>query len=295
MRITGGMMITGLLRDLRRAQEALSTFQNQLASGKRVQRPSDDPVATVDSMRLRARIAEVERMRRNAEDARDWLETTDSALDQATQILQRARELAVRAAAGSLPDSSLEAVRAEVEELRAHLIEVANTTLGGSYIFSGFATNTPAYVLDATQPNGVRFVNSSGSIEREVAPGVRMTINVLGNQAFDGAFTALQNLLTDLQNRDTAAISQSRIGELDGAIDQVLRLRAEVGAKVNRIELGLNRMTEIRIDSERLLSEVEDVDVAETVMRLSVSEAAYRAALMAGARIIQPTLMDFLR
>ncbi|HEY8393309.1 MAG TPA: flagellin, partial [Thermaerobacter sp.] len=83
--------------------------------------------------------------------------------------------------------------------------------------------------------------------------------------------------------------------ELDGAIDQVLRLRAEVGAKVNRIELGLNRMTEIRIDSERLLSEVEDVDVAETVMRLSVSEAAYRAALMAGARIIQPTLMDFLR
>ncbi|HEY8394871.1 MAG TPA: flagellar hook-associated protein FlgL, partial [Thermaerobacter sp.] len=259
MRITGGMMITGLLRDLRRAQEALSTFQNRLASGKRVQRPSDDPVATVESMRLRARIAEVERMRKNAEDARDWLEATDAALDHATQILQRARELAVRAASGSLPDSSLEAVRAEVEELHSHLLEVANTTLGGNYIFSGLAINTPAYSLDSTQANGARFDGMPGFIEREVAPGVRMTINVLGDQAFDSGFTALHNLITDLQNRDTAAISQSRIAELDGAIDQVLRLRAEVGAKVNRIELGLNRMTEIRIDSERLLSEVEDV------------------------------------
>ncbi|MFS8639889.1 MAG: flagellar hook-associated protein FlgL [Symbiobacteriaceae bacterium] len=294
MRITGGMMITGLLRDLRRAQEALSTFQNQLASGKRVQRPSDDPVATVDSMRLRARIAEVERMQKNAEHARDWLETTDAALDQATQILQRARELAVRAASGSLPDSSLEALRAEVEQLRAHLVEVAKTTLGGDYIFSGFLTDTAPYSIDGNG-NVSPYQGDSGRIEREVAPGVRMTINVLGDEVFDDAFTALHNLINDLQNGDTAAISQSRIGELDKAIDQVLRLRAEVGAKVNRIELGLNRMMEIRIDTERLLSEVEDVDVAETVMRLSVSEAAYRAALMAGARIVQPTLMDFLR
>ncbi|PZN09821.1 MAG: flagellar hook protein [Bacillota bacterium] len=294
MRITGGMMITGLLRDLRRAQEALSTFQNQLASGKRIQRPSDDPVATVDSMRLRARIAEVERMRKNAEEARDWLETTDAALDQATQILQRVRELAVRAASGSLPDSSLEAVRAEVEELRAHLVEVASTTLGDRYVFSGFRTDRPPYVIDANN-NLSRYQGDQGRIEREVAPGVRMTINVLGDEAFRKAFLELNKLLTDLQNRDTTSISQTRIGELDAAIDQVLRLRAEVGAKVNRIELGLNRMTEIRIDTERLLSEVEDVDVAETVMRLSVSEAAYRAALMAGARIVQPTLMDFLR
>ena len=295
MRITGGMMITTLLADLRRAQERLSTYQNQLASGKRVQRPSDDPVAVVDSLRLRARIAEVERMRQNAEEARDWLEMTDSALDRATQILQRARELAVRAASGTLPDSSLEALRAEVAELRDHLMEVANTTLGGTYLFGGFATDRPPYVADPTSPTGVRYQGITGNVEREVAPGVVMTVNVPGDQAFDGAFTVLSDLLTDLQNRDLAAVSANRVADLDRAIDRVLRFRAEVGAKVNRIELGLYRMDEIRIDTERLLSGVEDADIAETAMRLSVSEAAYRAALMAGARIVQPTLMDFLR
>lgn len=302
MRITGGMMITTLLADLRRVQEALSNYQNQLATGKRVRHPSDDPVATVDSLRLRARLAEVQRLQKNAEDGRDWLEITDSALDQATQILQRARELAVRAGSGTLPDSSLKAIAAEVEQLRQQLVEVANTTLGGSYVFGGFATHQPPYVLDDAT-GVVSYQGFPGdNIEREIAPGVRLVVNITGDRVFGddntgGAFQALKNLVSDLQQPtpNLANISGPRLQELDRAIDTILRYRAEVGAKVNRIELGLNRMEELRIDTERLLSDVEDADIAETVMRLSVSEAAYRAALMAGARIVQPTLMDFLR
>ncbi|QIA26256.1 flagellar hook-associated protein FlgL [Thermaerobacter sp. PB12/4term] len=295
MRITGGMMITTLLADLRRAQQRLSTFQNQLASGKRVQRPSDDPVATVDSLRLRARLAEVERLRANAQDARDWLEMTDSALDRATQILQRARELAVRAASGTLPDSSLQAIQAEVQQLQDHLLEVANSTLGDTYLFGGFGTQQPPFVADPASSTGVTYQGINGPIQREVAPGTTLTINVPGDAAFDPAFAALSGLQVALQNRDVQAVSATGIAAVDQALDGLLRFRAEVGAKVNRIELGLYRMDEIRVDTEQLLSGVEDADIAETAMRLSVSEAAYRAALMAGARIVQPTLMDFLR
>lgn len=295
MRITGGMMITGLLRDLRRAQEALSTYQNRLASGKRVQRPSDDPVATVDSLRLRARLAEVERLRANAQDARDWLEMTDGALDRAGQIVQRARELAIRAASGTLPDSSLDAIAAEVQQLRDHLLEVANSTLGGVYLFGGYRTNQPPYAVDASSPTGVAYNGDGGAIEREIAPGVTLAVNVPGDAAFDPAFAALAQLATSLAARDLDTVGGAAVAALDGALDGLLRWRAAVGAKANRIELGLNRLNEVRIDTERLLSDVEDADIAETAMRLAVSEAAYRAALMAGARIVQPTLMDFLR
>ncbi|ADU50320.1 flagellar hook-associated protein 3 [Thermaerobacter marianensis DSM 12885] len=295
MRITGGMMITTLLADLRRAQERLSTYQNRLASGKQVQRPSDDPVATVDSLRLRARLAEVDRLRANAEDARDWLEITDSALDRATQILQRARELAIRAASGTLPDSSLDAIAAEVQQLRDHLLEVANTTLGDAYIFGGLATQQPPYVADPASATGVAYQGINGPVEREVAPGTTVAVNVPGDAAFDPAFDALGQMAAALAARDLPTVGGAVVAALDDAIDGLLRFRAEVGAKVNRIELGLYRLDEIRIDTERLLSGVEDADIAETAMRLSVSEAAYRAALMAGARIVQPTLMDFLR
>src|SRR5690606_14141456 len=129
----------------------------------------------------------------------------------------------------------------------------------------------------------------------EISPGVTLEVNVVGDEAFGPVFEAMVALRDALMNDQPDEISNTILGELDAAIDNLLRIRAEVGAKANRLEAAANRLHELDLNVSRVLSETEDVDVAKAIMELKMQENVYRLALASGARIIQPTLMDFLR
>jgi flagellar hook-associated protein 3 FlgL len=289
MRVTNGMMVNNLLKNLSGSRDRLDEYNRQLSTGKKFDMPSQDPTGVARSMSLNSTLNGNEQYTDNIDQAITWTETTEGALSDATGILQSVRELAVYGANGSLSDTDRKAVADEVSELKDSLSEIANTSYNDKYIFAGHKTLNKPYPTAASTYQG-----DDGKITREIGSGVKMDINVDGG-FFGGILSEVGDLVNNLNSGNTDAISNQSIAELGDSLDKVVRLRSEVGAKQNRLDLTKNRLEDNEIKFKKILSKNEDVDIAETIMNLKMSENVHKAALSSGARIIQPTLMQFLR
>ena len=211
--------------------------------------------------------------------------------------MQRARELAVQGGNGTLSAASRQLIANEVAGLRGQFVEVGNSSLGGRFIFGGTATDTQPFdpaTQAATTPVNTNLLN------REVAPGSVVSVNITADRLQDppGAtadiFTVITNLSTALQTNDSAGISAA-LSALDAHQDNISALRGEGAAKINRLELTKSRFEAQKIATGDQLSRIEDVDMAEAITNLTMRESVYKAALATGARVIQPSLVDFLR
>ncbi|KGG79980.1 flagellar hook protein FlgL [Caloranaerobacter azorensis H53214] len=313
MRITNNMLINNMMRNLNNNLKKMNKIQQKLSSGKKFQLPSDDPIGVSRSLKLNTDIAKIEQYKRNLDDAVSWLEITESAVAKVEDVLQRARELTVQAANGTNSDDDLKMISSEIEQLKDHLIKISNTTYAGRYIFSGYKTDVP--LLDENgfyKPNTLhkdeisRYnVGVSDSIEVNVV-GVRVFGKLgadLDNPDFDADVTSsdrsyliamFDSLKTALDSGDADTV-QKTLGRIDKVMENLLSVRADIGAKTNRLELTKKGLESQSINFTKLLAENEDADIAEVIMNLKVNENIYRASLSAGARIIQPTLVDFLR
>jgi len=289
------MIARGLLSNLNNHLERMERLHYQLSSGKRLRFPSDDPTATSISMRLRTGLVQTRQHRANLDAALSWLEATDSALNELTEVLHRAKELAVYGASETLPQEAREALAKEVEQLLQHVIDIANTRHGGLYIFSGNKTFDAPYTYDPASSSWPEYYGDDGERKYEFSDGVTVTVNVTGDTVFNPILSALKKLYEELMEGNGDQVGGPVLGQLDDALDSLLRVRADVGARVNRLELARSRLDELELNFEQLLANTEDVDIARAIVDLKVSENAYRAALAAGARIIQPSLLDFLR
>ena len=297
MRITDNMLITNFLNNYNNNLERLQKNQNMLSTGKRISRPSDDPVAVATSLRIRTDMARNDAYTKNADDAKSWLDITDTALSQLNDLLQRTRELAVEGSNGTLTQTDMQKIANEIEQLKAQMIQVGNTQYNGRYIFAGFKTTTQPFSETKNSYSG-----DNGVIEFEVgAGGNKIAVNVTGDKVFNVDSTGISQLLTvmdklknALDSGDHQAVS-NLIADVDKQLENVLAVRAEVGAKSNRLDLIQNRLQDDNYNFTALLSKNEDVDLAQVITNLQMDENVYRASLAAGARIIQPSLIDFLR
>lgn len=309
MRVTQSMLNTQLLRDINNNLQRMAKNQERLASQSMVNRPSDDPVASTLILRYREQLSANVQYQRNLDDALSWLEQYDSALSEVNEILQSAREEAVRGANGTNPNSSLQAIAQKIGQLYEQLIAVGNTQFKGKYIFNGKDILNPPY--GDSNPHEA---NNSDNIQFEIMPGVTVQVNVLGDNVFgdtqvaipsptdpgfvsynsDNAFDILLYLQDALEEENFEAI-QNAIGLLDKRIDAVLTEWTDVGARMNRLELMEARLEDENFNLQKLLSKAQDTDVAEIYMLLKADENVYQASLSVGARIIQPSLIDFLR
>lgn len=293
MRVTNNMIARNAVNNLNLHLRRQEELHYQIASGKRLRVPSDDPAATSHSMRLHSDLTHTKQYRANIGVALSWLEATDSVLNEVGQALQRVKELAVYGANGVLPQDARDAIAREVDQILEHLVDLANSSHAGLYLFGGHKTTTPPYVLSGGTVS--RYQGDMGRRELEIASGVKIAVNVLGSELFDQIFQAVTNLRDALDARDTATVGNQSLAEVEDALDTLLRVRADVGARINRLELADARMQELELNVEQLISDNEDVDLARAIIDLKVAENVYRAALASGARIIQPTLLDFLR
>ncbi|EOC99391.1 flagellar hook-associated protein FlgL [Caldisalinibacter kiritimatiensis] len=342
MRITNNMMIKNMMRNLNNNLKRMDKVQQQMASGKKFQLPSDDPIGVSKSLKLHTDLGRIEQYKRNVDDALSWMEITESAISDMGDVLQRARELTVQASNGTNTTDDLNKISKEVEELKEHLIELANTTYAGRSIFTGYKTNAPLldeegkYKLTnyesgaVATPTGLQLQDSEIS-EYNVGVAESIEVNTSGIKIFgkyesanpeDGNFSTssvngytidssnktsdstgadksyLIEIFDQLKNAmdggDTDTIEKS-IGRIDKVMENLLAVRAEIGAKTNRLELTKNKLESQEINFTELLSKNEDVDMAKVIMDLKMEENVYRASLSAGAKIIQPTLVDFLR
>ncbi len=307
MRVTNKMLVTNSLSNLNRGLERLQYLSSRLASGKKLMFPSDDPIGTGSVLRMYKGLEETRQYVANNDYGIGMLTAIDGALTDLTSILQRARELAVYGANGTLPEDSLYALAREINELIDHAVQVANSTYAGIYIFGGQETSKPPYsaVVDSQDGTNIEKVESIFStytdakgITVEVGPSSELEISLPGSVIFDGdsgVFEVLIDLRKRLDAGDSEGVSSESIAKLDAVISQVLRYQAEVGAKTKRLETTKSRLEGLDINLQTLISKTEDIDVAEAIMHFKMQENAYRLALDTTARIIQPTLMDFLR
>jgi len=297
MRITQSMLANNMLKQITRSYERLDQYQTQLSTGKKITRPSDDPVVAMKGIAYRSNLAEVEQFKRNFSEAYNWVENSDAALDKATQALQRIRELVVQASNDTYEETQRQAIAKEVRQLTEHLVTIANTKIGDKYIFNGAQTTEPPVAVNA---DGTIAVSTNDQqLNIELAKGVYISVNIPPSTAFGaggGLFSDLQDLAASLENPDaTGAELTSYLDKLDDHLTHLLGVRAELGARMNRIELMEDRIDSQQVIAEKMLSDNEDVDLEKVIIDLKTQESVHRAALAVGARVIQPTLVDFLR
>lgn len=292
MRITNNVLVNNLKRNISRNMWQMDKLETMLSTGKRINKPSDDPGGIVDTLRLSTRIKENKKFQDNVADAKSWLESSDSALGSLNDILGRTYELTVQSANGSLSTEDRESVAAEVEQLINEVINVANTTYGDRYIFGGTNTLQETYSGGAWNHNSVK-------IEYEIGPGVKVPVNVSAEEVFqanepEDLLGTLNTILSHMQNSDTSSLGGSDLNALKQNMDKVLSARAQIGARVNRLEMATDRLLEQEINFTTLQTEVEGIDPAKVILDMKNQENVYSAALAVGARVIMPTLVDYL-
>lgn len=313
MRVTNNMMISNMTRNLQTNIRRLNRTQLTYNTGKRIHRPSDDPVGITRSLKIRSDISELSQFKKNTEDALSWTESTEQAIIGYSDLLTKLRELTVQAANGALTEKETQKIKNEVSQIKEQIISQANTSYSGNYIFSGKNTDEKLLNDDGTYNTSIdpKQLDSTTKeehlIEYEVGISEKMNINTIGIDVFEinhpvtisggdkaGIVGFIEDMELELEVGDSKALSD-RLEGLDQYIDKAVTARGDIGARVNRLELIVNRAEDDTINLRDRQSKLEDADLAETAIQLMNEENVYRSALSVGARIIQPTLLDFLR
>jgi flagellar hook-associated protein 3 FlgL len=295
MRITSSMVSDTVVKNLQNNLGALEQLQSQLTSGKRLNRPSDDPPAVETTLNYHATIAAGEQYLRNMDNSTAWLQATDSTLGSATDLLQRARELAVQGANDTLDTNQKGDIAAEVDQLLQQMVQLGNATLKGQRLFAGLKTDANPFTLNAGPPTTVSYGGDSGQMQREIDVGTTLAINMPGNTAFAPAFSALVSLRDNLRAGNSAVVRATDLPGVDAALDTVLTTRATVGAKVNRLEAAQSRQQELQARITELLAKTEDTDYTAAISDFTQQQTVYQASLQTAAKTLQPSLMDYLR
>ena len=421
MRITNQISNNTLVNTLARHQSQLDETQNQLGTGLKISRPSDDPSATTNNMYFRSRVNELDQFMKNATEGKARLQQVDGQLERVTEILQRVRVLTVQASNGIYQgDKGFElevAIGKEINELLKATIDIANTRdVTGRYLFGGHTIDRPPFeAMEAKMKGlkgieiqdqivGVEYRGDIGDQVREIERGEYMGVNVAGNKAFWGTnmsitanrdsseyaatsdqkfkidgveisisagdrlddiidkinsspldvkasklgsdnitlsstsphqiwledseggtvlrdlglvevnysepptnyskeatvagnstFDVMIQLRNDLTAKDQERISGRDLADIDMALENILRHRSIVGAKMNRLEEHEKRIDFDKSFMAELLAKNEAIDFPETIMNLKWLETIHQSALSVGSKVIKPTLMDFLR
>lgn len=294
------MIVARSLSDLNRQTRRLLKLQEQLATGLKVNSPSDDPLAARRAVNIRSVIAKQEQYITNISSAGPLLAESGTSLQTVVSVLQRANELALQGANGTSSQTQMNALAIEVNQLIEATLTEANHQTNGRYVFGGTRTLDAPFVAtrDAEgQITAVTYQGNDEAIEIGVTDGISVQINETGQHAFLSGQDAIQTLIDirdNLFSGDKTSLQTNRLTELTNAQNQLLVSMAAIGATQNRLET-LTTNTEASVDQLRVtLSDNIDADYAETVVNLNAQSNAYRAALEAAARVIQPSLLDFI-
>lgn len=292
-RVTQTMMSERSLAGMQMGLSRLAKVQEQLTTGRVINRPSDSPIDAASAMNIRTKLGSAEQHLRNAADGVAWLDTADSTLSSMSLQIRKARELGLQGAnTGALSADARNALATEIEGIRDGLIQTANTTYLDRPIFGGVTAGSKAY------DDSGAFIGTAGSVSRTVGQGVKVDVNVDGASVIgpNGA-----NLFDDLAALATAVRAGNSAGTAVGldalstGLNRVTAGLADVGSRTVRVETAQQAAFDAELALKNSLSEVENTDLPKALMELKLQETAYQAALASTARVMQPSLLDFLR
>lgn len=293
MRVTQQMMHQNSVRHM---QQNLGRFENtnlQASSGKMLHKPSDDPQAVAKAMSLKSVLSANEQFERNMGDANLWLDENDRSIQAMVDVTQRIRELGVQGGSGTLSPEDRELIFKEVGVLNEQLRQFANAEVDGRYLFGGgdgtvqpFPTTGSFEAADINGPVKTAKIGVGIALEIGILP------QTLVGKAQDpnNLFRVVGQLAESIQ-----AGGEIKLDGIDKAMERLLIAAAENGARQNRVEATENRLLDAKLSLGSALSSIEDVDYAEILIKLKSEESIYQASLSSSAKMMQTSLMDFLR
>ena len=303
------MVFDGVTANLNSNMARFLDVQEQLSSGKEINKPSDNPIQLSAVLALKTKIQEVQRFKANAQEVKSRLEAVDSTLGNISDIISRIKVLAIQSVNSAVSNSERVSMATEVDELIQNMVDNANTNFGQKYIFAGGETLTKPFTV-TKDTNGrvisVQYHGDSGVQNVEIGAGITVAVNTPGSVIFDVSiattgpqisrlFDKLIGFRIDLESSNLAEISSTRMSELTNLINHTIDYRAEMGARGRRVETTIQELEDTEVNLMQIKSEKEDINLAETIMKLQFAETAYQAALISGAKVMQPSLAQFLR
>ena len=297
-RITSQTQMRSAQANLQASAQRLAQLQEQSSSLKTISRASDDPARAANALAVRAEQRATAQYTRNAENGNGWLTTLDTALGASTTILNRVRDLTVQGAnAGTMTPAAKEAIAVQIDGLKKDLLTQANATYLGRTVFAGNSDAKAAFTADGAY-SGTLVDGKVVSVERRVGADSTVRVDADGAAVFGtgatSVFTLLDNISSALRSSDPTVSVSAHLAAIDTHVTTVIGARSEVGARQDRIETASASLVAQKGSLEAQRVQLEDADLATVILDLKLQEIAYQSALAVTARVIQPTLMDFL-
>jgi flagellar hook-associated protein 3 FlgL len=325
MRVTNKMLSNNFLRDMRTNLNNLNSIQGQMTSGKQIRRPSDDPFKASRIMQMHSDIEANKQYNNNIKDSINWLDTTDTALGQAGDVVGRIEELLVSAGNGAYSSNERKAIKDEINQRIGEVSQILNTSFDGKYVFGGtrgtinpvdagtkdalgntkltYNLNPKVNPEDPTESEQMAMIQDKRLIE--VSQGVTMDYNITASQVISYGTGANENLMelfknitTHLDSSDANEIKALTTTDLTGikaVMTNILKVRSEVGSKQNRMESAEARNVDANFNMTEMLARTEDIDITEKTMEYATMQTIYMASLQTSAKVLQPSLLDYLR
>lgn len=300
MRITNKMVFNQIDETLIKTQGDVLNAHEKVVTGKKILKPSDDPSGVNKVLNYRTLTSNIEQYNRNLNTVQNRLESTETAIGSATDILQRLKELAIAQANGTMSADDRKIAAVEVQQLRDEMVSIANTRTASGYIFAGYATDIAPFQADGSVTPGISI---DGEIKIEIESGGNITANIPGDRLFKGTgvtggidiFASMNDFITALDSNDENGI-QTAIDDMDAGLNQVINARTDTGTRLSRIDLVRERLDDVKLVTTNALSNEEDIDLAMAISDFAAKQQALEAARASASRIFEmPTLMDFLK
>lgn len=290
-RVTNQMTALQSQQHLQAGSVRLAQAQERATSLDKLSRPSDDPTATAEALRVKSLQSALAQHTRNVADGDGWLSTTDSALIAADSLMAKVRELTLQGANGSLSPNAKEAVAVELEGLKADLLGVANTSINGRSVFAGTSDAGVAFRADYSWTG-----TAGSSVTRRIGPETTVAVDSDGSAAFgtgaSSVFALIDDIATSLRSGGDVA---SHLTTVDARVSGLRSVQSDMGARHAQLLRAEDTLMDTKVTLEAQRAGLEDLDLGQAVLDLQLQNNSYQAALQVTAKVLQVSLMDFLR
>jgi len=289
---------TALIADIQSSQQALTTAVGQLASGKRVASPSDDPAAFAANIRSLAESSSADRYTKNANSVVTLAQLADSSLSSVVSSLTQAISLGTQGASGSLTATNRSALTTQVQGILANVVAQANTTSGGQALFSGTASPASVFTANGSSSSGFTYNGNSSVNQTSIGNGLQVSTGVPGDEIFlssnGNVLGSLNSLATALQNGSTSDIA-SATSAVTAAIAHVSQQRVLYSNTINQAEHQETYLSQETLSLSSQQSALTSIDFATAATNLTQAQTAHTAMLAVAAKILPVSLLDYLK
>jgi flagellar hook-associated protein 3 FlgL len=297
MRVSTQALYRGIEQRLMTLAVQLNRAEEKVATGKNMNRPSDNPVGLVSALGLRNSLSRLEQYRRNMDMGKIWLDLSGTAIEQATKVAQQAEAIALNLQDGTQAAEMRTTLANEVDLLLDQAVSLGNTQLAGKFIFAGYSTNTQPFTR--TQVGGSDAVQYNGDLSDfriQVGPQESLEIGRNGQELFVNSdfFNSLIRLKEAIENDDRTGIQQEAV-RLQGIEDFFNAQMSDIGIRQGRILDKQDILKGLKLNFQNQIADLENADMAQAILDVKERQNAYEVALAASSKIMEVSLLDYLR